>query len=206
MSTWVGVNAGLIVLLYDVQACLKGQQLQQVCSTLQTLCAAEINSSKPWGTRERLHCVQSFVKAMQLLAKLLSARKRARDWKQQENSSRVSTVLAAATAVLHPSLYANTSAGGKMCKRMLGDTDLMPLVAAAQQEVAQLVLAHAQQQQHQHQHPGNQQQHQQQSLVLLLSLAQQLLLWWCEASTLWLLHPDRSKHAEATTAAAAEGY
>jgi hypothetical protein len=42
--------------------------------------------------------------------------------------------------------------------------------------------------------------------VLLLSLAQQLLLWWCEASTLWLLHPDRSKHAEAATAAAAEGY
>jgi hypothetical protein len=147
---------------------------------------------------------------MQLLAKLLSTRKRARDWKQQEYSSRVCTVLAAATAVLqHPSLYVNSSAGGKMSKRMLGDTDLMSLVAAAQQEVAQLLLAHAQQkqqqQQQQHQHPGNQQQ-QQQSLVLLLSLAQQLLLWWYEASRLWLLHPDRSKHAEAATAAAAEGY
>ena len=42
--------------------------------------------------------------------------------------------------------------------------------------------------------------------MLLLSLAQQLLLWWYEASKLWLLHPDRSKHVEATTAAAAEGY
>jgi hypothetical protein len=169
---------------------------------LHTFCAAGFSSSsKPRDTSEILDCLQCFVKGMQLLAKLLSARKRARDWKQQEYSSRVATVLAAATAVLqHPSLYVTASAGGKMCVRMLGDTQLMSLVATAQQEVAQLLLAHTQQQQQQ---PGDQQQ---QSHTLLLSVAQQLLLWWCEASKLWSLHPDRSKHVEAATAAAADGY
>jgi hypothetical protein len=144
MKVWKEVEAGLDVLLSDAQACMKGPELQDVCSTLQTFCAAGFNSSnKPRDTTEVLDCLQCFVKAMQLLAKLLSARKRARDWKQQEYSSRVCTVLAAATAVLqHPSLYVTASAGGKMCVRMLGDTDLMPLVAAAQQEVAQLLLAH----------------------------------------------------------------
>lgn len=82
-----------------------------------------------------------------------------------------------------------------MARRLLGDTELLLIMAAAQQEFAQLLTVPQQLQ------PGKPS-HQ----LLLLLLAHKLLLWWVEAHRLWLLNPDRETLATALTAAAAEGY
>lgn len=111
---------------------------------------------------------------MQLLAKLLSARRRARLWAQPEYVGRVAATVDAARAVLkHPSLHANPVASGKMARRLLGDTELLLIMAAAQQEFAQLLTVPQQLQ------PGKPS-HQ----LLLLLLAHKLLLWWVEAHRL----------------------
>jgi hypothetical protein len=91
-----------------------------------------------------------------------------------------------------------------MSTKLLADTELLGLVAAAQREITQLVSTQHSQQ------PGDQQQkqqrQQQQGQALLLQVAQQLLLWWVEAHRLWQYNPGRGSLASATTAAAAEGY
>jgi hypothetical protein len=168
---------------------MKGPQLQEVCTALQQ----QIDSGTPVGSSV-LECLRCFTKTMRLLAKLLEDPKYAQCWAKHEYSNRVSTTLAAATAVLqHPSLHVNPIASGKMAKRLLGDTRLLLLVAAAQHEVAQLLTGPT----HQRLGKGHQ---------LLSLLAQQLLLWWLEAQRLWLHHPDRENLARASTVAVAQGY
>jgi hypothetical protein len=189
MDSWRDVEAGLDVLLSGADACMKGPRLQELCTALQQLIDREDS-----GNSSVLSCVQCFVKTLKLLAKLLILRKRARDWKQQDYSSRVALALAAATAVLeHPSLLVNPVAAGKMGKKLLADTQLLPLAAAAQQEVAQLLTVTAQQHQ---QHQGK----------ALLPVAELLLLWWLAAQHLWSLCPYRQSFAKGTTAAAAQYY
>jgi hypothetical protein len=140
---------------------------------------------------------------MQLLAVLLTARRRARDWKQQDFSSNIAAVLAAATAVLRCSGSQSKTIRAKMSVRLLSER-LLGLVAAAQREVTQLLSTqHSQQSGDQQQ---KQQRQQQQGQAQLLQVAQQLLLWWVEALQLWQHNPARVNLAKATTAAAAEGY
>jgi hypothetical protein len=138
---------------------------------------------------------------MQLLVNLLAARRRARDWKQQDFSSRTVAALAAATAVLRCSVKQSKTISVKMSTRLLAETGVLSHVAAAQREITQLLST-----QHS-QHSGDQQQkQQQQGQPQLLQIAQQLLLWWVEAHHLWQGNPGRLSLASATTAAAAEGY
>jgi hypothetical protein len=107
----------------------------------------------------------------------------------------VGTTLETAIAVLtHPSLHANPVASGKMARRLLADTQLLPLVAAAQQEVAELLTG-----------PTFQQLCSRDQGLLLL-LAHRLLFWWSEAQRLWLHNPDRDTLGRSSTAATAEGY
>jgi hypothetical protein len=189
MDGWKAIEAGLNALLSGPEACMKGPQLLMFCSAVQH----QTRSSTPAGS-SALDCVRCFIKTMQLLAKLLSDPKYAQCWAQHDYSSRVSTALAAATAVLkHPSLHVNPVAAGKMAKRLLGDTRLLLYVAAAQHEVAQLLAGPT----HGRQAKGHD---------LLPQLAQQLLLWWLEAQRLWLHNPDRDALGRASTVAVAGGY
>ena len=192
--SWGAVEKGLDELLSDPNACMRRLDLLMVC----TAAEQQTRSSTPAGTSV-LECLRCFTKTMQLLANMLSVRKRAR-WAQQEYIKGMLHTLTAATAVLqHPSLHANPVASGKMARRLLGDTELLLLVAAAQREVAQLLTAQAQQRQQQQQPLDNDQ-------ARLQMLGHRLLLWWLEAHQLWLTNPDRDSLARATTAAAAEGY
>jgi hypothetical protein len=199
MDHWSNIDSGLDALLSCTNARLKGPRLQEVCTAMQQRIDSEDADNN--SVRSRVQC---FIKTMELLAKLLSARKRARDWKQQEYSCRIGIVLAAATAVLEqPSLLANPVVAGKLGKKLLADTQLLALVAAAQQEVAQLLTAQVQQQQQ----PGNQQQQQgQQGQGLLLHVGQELLLWWLGAYPLWGMSSHRQSLAKGKSAAAAQWY
>jgi hypothetical protein len=185
MAGWSVVEAGLDALLSSSN--LKGPHLLMVCTAVQQ----QTLNSTPAGTNV-LECLRCFTKTMQLLAKVLSSQKRGLGWAQHEYGSRVSVTLAAATAVLkHPSLHVNPVASGKMARTLLGDTQLLLLVAAAQQEVAQLLAGPT----HGRLRKGH---------ALLPQLAHQLLLWWLEAQRLWLHNPDRDTLA--STAAAAPEY
>jgi hypothetical protein len=198
-DSWHGVEADLDALLAGPADGLKAAQgLRAVCAAVEQLATTQPPAE---AVVIRLRC---FDKVMQLLTALLVTRRRARDWKQQDLSSSVVAVLAAATAVLRSSESQSKTICAKLSIRLLAETGLLRLVAAAQREITQLLLAqHSQQLGGQQQ---KQQRQQQQGQELLLQVAQQLLLWWVEAHRLWQHNPRRSNLAKATTAAAAEEY
>lgn len=200
--SWKSVEVNLDALLSGRSACLKGPGLHEMCSVVEHLAGFKPPNE---AVVSSLRCFQ---KVMQLLAKLLSSRRRARDWKQQDYSSRVCTALAAATAVLRCPGIQPSHIAAKLSNKLLADTELFGLVAAAQQEVTQLLSSYTQQLQQQ---PGDQQQaqQQQQAQALLLQVAYQLLLWWVEAHQLWQHNAGQinpATFATSASSAAAEGY
>jgi hypothetical protein len=147
----------------------------------------------------------------QLLVKLLAARKRPRDWKQEDYSSRVCSTLTAVSDVFQLRVFSKgvvESTVGKAVKVAqldkaygpLGRVEVLCLTAAAQEEVGQLLQAAlkqpqqqghqaAQQQQgyqsaqHKHQQPGQQPEPQ---LPPLCRLAGYLLALWTCIDLPWL--------------------
>jgi hypothetical protein len=122
----------------------------------------------------------------ELLSKLLSLRKRPRDWKQQEYSIAVLHVLSAVTCfyttrVQHgdshtkPRLIHLPNALGRISRQ-----DLLAQAAAAQEEVCQLLQAHLQQQQQQVAVQGPALHHQ-----YMRRVAAYLLLVWLSLDELW---------------------
>jgi hypothetical protein len=195
-DSWYGLEADFDALPIGPAACDKGPSLRALCAAVEHLAGIQPPAD---AVVVRSRC---FLKVMQLLAGLLIARRRARDWKQQDFSSNIVAVLAAATAVLRCSGSQSKTIQAKISVRLLTE-GLLGLVAAAQREITQLLSTQHSQQ------PGDQQQkqqrQQQQGQAQLLQVAQQLLLWWLEAHQLWQHNPARVNLAKATTAAAAEG-
>lgn len=156
IDSWKAVDAGLNDLLSGKEA-----GLLEVCAAVQHL--APLQPPKD-AVASSLACSH---KVMKLLAMLLAARRRSRDWKQQGFSGRVTAALAAATAVLHCPLIQPNHIAAKISTQLLADTKVLVLVAAAQREVTQLLSPPTQQLRQQ---PGDQHHKQQQLLQQCLSL------------------------------------
>lgn len=135
----------------------------------------------------------------QLTVKVLSARKRARDWKQQEYSSRVLSALAAMSAVPK---FAESSACDKDMSKLraaggsIARSELLRHLMSAQEEVCQLL--HSSQQQLQQQQQG---QSGMESLQLLQLIAHDLLRCWMITHPAWILARDKSDGGAAGPAA-----
>jgi len=132
-----------------------------------------------------------------LLVAVLSARKRCRDWKQPEYSRKVQAVLSISTAVLRavdrtaqPDNDAHVRACHKMSTTALSSDESLAKVAAAQTEVAQLLLAS----------PAGQQQLQLQQLACSL-LAWSIVAHNVRASTAWYHHQASQQGIRAAAAA-----
>jgi hypothetical protein len=126
----------------------------------------------------------------QLLLKLLAARKRPRDWKQEEYSNALCKSLTAASTFFQVPVFSKgvveSSNGtainiGQLERSYgpLGRVEVMRLTAAAQEEVCQLMQAALKQKQQQQQQ-GQQQPGQQSApqVLPLCRLAKCLLVWW----------------------------
>jgi hypothetical protein len=131
-----------------------------------------------------------------VLTRLIAARKRARDWKENEYSSRVCSALAACTAVLKFCSSVSILVDGKAAfikhsqpaKEFILVYELMQNLTTAHSEVTSLLHACVQQrQQQQQQQHGQQQQGQDaEQLLQLQQLAHGLLSCWNTAHWHWV--------------------
>lgn len=135
---------------------------------------------------------------VELVAKVLSARKRPRDWKQAEYCSALCSALTAATATLKLELRVNAQSPNEsdtvvmlLQKRTvfgsLGRLEVLRLTAAAQADICHVLPAAIKQKQQssQPQQQAAQTIPQQEECPLLLHAAWHLLRWWTTIDGMW---------------------
>jgi hypothetical protein len=167
-----------------IASLLKGQELFRVCSAITDL-AGQAHSQQ--------HHPGQHLAIINVLTRLISARKQARDWKEAEYSSRVCSLLAACTAVLKFCNSTSKLGDGRAAvikysqpaKDLILVYELMQHLTTAQSEVTALLQAFVQQQQ-QGRDVEQQQKQQQQQLLQLQQLAYGLLACWHTAHWHWV--------------------
>jgi hypothetical protein len=168
-------------------AALKGQQLDSMCRALSAL-FEDSQRTKRYLSPAAFSALAEGL--LLLLSKVLLGRKRLRDWKQQEHSSKVCALLAAATAMMAQPDGATLSDLRNRTAAVAAHLDAAQTLHAidtVQSEVAQLLHTCSQQQQQQ------QQQQQPEALLQLQKLACELLMFWNDAQIIWSAHADFSR-------------
>jgi hypothetical protein len=138
-NTWI---AGAVQLQSaNAAALLKGPQLDAVCYAAVTLLR------QPQQQQQQEWHARYIITALQVLQKLFATRKRARDWKNLELSSKVCCVLAALEVAVDAVLQTLDTYDAAGVTDQLAKAALLQQTASAQGEVAQLLRALLQQQQ-----------------------------------------------------------